>query len=57
MGFLCLDRLSVCPFFLIIVSLFFSYPNLRCCPDSIWDDEENKCVGEYVLQDKLDDET
>ncbi|XP_034328497.2 uncharacterized protein [Magallana gigas] len=22
-----------------------SYPHLRCCPDSIWDDEENKCVG------------
>lgn len=57
MGFECLDRLSVCPFFLIIVSLFFSYPSLRCCPDTVWDDKQKKCVGEYILQDKLDDET
>lgn len=22
-----------------------SYPSLRCCPDTVWDDEQNKCVG------------
>lgn len=24
--------------------ILLSYPSLRCCPDSIWDDEQNKCV-------------
>lgn len=29
----------------LVNSLCQSFPSLRCCPDSVWDNEQNKCVG------------
>lgn len=29
----------------LVNTLCGSYPSLRCCPDSVWDEGSNKCVG------------